>query len=501
MKIASVVVVVLGVVACSPGPTSADTDSGTSDAMTGTGVEPTTSASSGPPVPENCPAGDVLLVSQADVMALADCPEVSGTLTITGNVTDLSPLIHLHRVTGTLHIGPDDTYDAPPLGSLTGLEGLESVGGLELLGLENLASIEALTGLTGIPGDMRLYGLPKLGSLAGLENVEEIGGRCSVGDCMNVMDLAGLASLRRAGNGFSVSKMQVVDLHGLEALTEIGELGGEISNVFIDDNDELLTLDGLDAVLWHDKLGLTLNSNDRLTDIGALAGANELASLSLRDDIDLTSLAGLESLTSVAGLFELVHNTQLGDLGALGKLQSVGELGILGEQSFDNLAPLSALTTAGKIYVVFSNIVEIGPLPALSEVDSLSLVSNLSLGDLKGLGALKTVTNSLTIDKNGIQTIDDLVSLTSVGGDLVIVRNAFLPQDATAQWGAALDVGGTRKIAGNMGAEAPADPCPWTDDGVCDEDLGICAGGSDPADCFRAGDPLFAVEALWDPSA
>lgn len=68
------------------------------------------------------------------------------------------------------------------------------------------------------------------------------------------------------------------------------------------------------------------------------------------------------------------------------------------------------------------------------------------------------------------------------------VVNPELPETDAETWAAPINVGGDRKIAGNKQDPAPpASPCPWVEDGECDEDangLGICAPNTDEQDCI-----------------
>jgi hypothetical protein len=77
------------------------------------------------PRPATCPAGDVLVESQADVAALAGCRRLAGALAIrTGVALDLGPLARLEEVRGDLVVGP-----TLALGGVDGFGGLRAVGG------------------------------------------------------------------------------------------------------------------------------------------------------------------------------------------------------------------------------------------------------------------------------------------------------------------------------------------------------------------------------------
>jgi hypothetical protein len=127
-------------------------------------------------------------------------------------------------------------------------------------------------------------------------------------------------------------------------------------------------------------------------------------------------------------------------------------------------------------------------LAGLSSVGTLRLEDNPALTDLPDLAALTQVEWDLELRSNdALSSVADLAAVTSVGGRLVVVTNQSLLQTEAVAWGATIEVGLDRKIAGNKGDPAsPADPCPWEGDGQCDEDK-ICAPGTDEWDCPKGG--------------
>ena len=50
-----------------------------------------------------------------------------------------------------------------------------------------------------------------------------------------------------------------------------------------------------------------------------------------------------------------------------------------------------------------------------------------------------------------------------------------------------LSVGGAVKIYDNLNSPPPLNPCPFTDDGACDEPL-LCAMNTDANDCEVGGE-------------
>ena len=473
---------------------------------------------------------DTVLDSQDDLAVLAGCTDISGSLRIGGAVTDLTPLASLRRITGSLYVNDTAVPWDPPatLTSLQGLEGLESVrsvelehlivpnldplagltylpGGLKLerltqieslAGLHNLQHIggpltilqvdkitdlQALAGLTEILDSVELIELPALPSLEGLHNLERVG-RLRIDDCPVLSDLDGLRGLQRVDEYVVLEQLSLTDLHGLEGLTELGEPGGETAGITMLYVPQLASLDAL-AVDWHGDNAFSIHGS-AIADLDALAGATELARLSLSENHALVDLAGLEALAEVHGGLDLFGNANLVDLGALANLESVGLL-TLAESVVTDLA-LPALQEAGEVWVLRNaQLSALSGLAGLSSVGTLRLEDNPSLTDLSGLAALAQVEGNLEIRSNdALSSVADLAAVSGVGGRLVVVTNQSLLQTEAVAWGATIEVGVDRKIAGNKGDLAtPTDPCPWEGDGQCDEDE-ICAPGTDESDCL-----------------
>lgn len=474
---------------------------------------------------------DTDLDSQDDVALFAGCTDVTGSLQIFGDVTDLKPLASLRRIHGSLQISNiEGTLDpAWALLSLEGLEGLESVrgldlsylvvtslqpfagikelpGGLQLRQLSELESLadlhdlehiggpltikdsakltdlQALAGVTGMTGDLLIEGLPMLESLEGLHNIQHIGGRLAVDDCPVLADLDGLRGLQRIDDRMHVRGLPITSLHGLEALTMVGEPSAKAALVTLGDLPQLTSLAGL-AIEWHDAHQVWIYRT-RISDIDALAGASELYNLWLTENDELIDLAGLESLVVVHDTLSLGGNTNLVDLGALGSLKSVGGL-TLTDTALTDLA-LPALQKVGDLRITLNpQLVALSGLDGLTSLGSLVLEHNPALVTLPDLSALMQVEGDLVLRSNdALTTVAELANVTDVGGRLVVVLHKELLQTEAVAWSETITVVGARKIVRNKGdLSPPADPCPWFDDGQCDEEGGVCAPGTDPWDC------------------
>lgn len=261
--------------------------------------------------------GEVRLRTQQDVEALRNVWRVEGTLSITGDVVDLSPLACLRAVTGDLRV-----YDARNLVEVSGLENLTTVGGtlnvqpkcfgegddencgpsvverVVLAGLREAGNVivrlnpalgEARFDALERVGDVRFVSLPALVSvqfaslaraaeveLRGAELLEEAdfpslatAGRIDV-------TVTGLASL----TGFSaLAELDVIYLYGNSGLVSLGGMKMEtLGRLYLEANAALASLDGLNALTTVEE------------------------SLWIRDNASLASLDGLENLARVGQL-------------------------------------------------------------------------------------------------------------------------------------------------------------------------------------------------------
>jgi hypothetical protein len=154
--------------------------------------------------------GDITLSSQAEVDAFY-CPEVEGTLTISGeNITDLTPLSGLRRVGAGLII-----ENNPSLTNLDGLSALDSINGegpsmhTAKLVIRNNASLVNIDGLSSLSileansfTDLIITDNPLLQNLNGLSSLTifdyEKGGTIDVSNNAVLANIDGLSALSLA---------------------------------------------------------------------------------------------------------------------------------------------------------------------------------------------------------------------------------------------------------------------------------------------------------------
>ena len=120
---------------------------------------------------QNCPSGDVTLISQAEIDAFSsthsNCTSISGILTIRGSdITNLDGLSGLQSV-GGLEVGLN-----PILTDINGLRTLNTVtNSLVFTQNPQLANVNGLVNLTGVSGSIHFAGNSGLLNLDGLSNI------------------------------------------------------------------------------------------------------------------------------------------------------------------------------------------------------------------------------------------------------------------------------------------------------------------------------------------
>lgn len=319
----------------------------------------------------------------------------------------------------------------PSLISLTGLDNLNFIGGdfnilynnslSNLNGLSNLYNIagnlwieanNALTNLTGlenlnsIEGDFIIRSINALTSLAGLENLTFIGGYLSIqlNPSLSLCDSEWLCNYLTAPTG---AVMISDNAPGCNSIIELaGACGGlpclpygsyyfrsqsDIDNfqlvfpncsglygsVGISGND-ITSLSGLDIVTSIGG-GLGIGSSNSLTSLTGLDNLTSIGGgLDIGSNISLTSLAGLDNLTFIGGYMRIDDNYALTNLTGLDNLTSIGGYVYIGHNSFlTNLTGLENLTSIGGNLGVWFNS-KLTSLTGMNNIDANS-ITNLEI--------------------------------------------------------------------------------------------------------------------------
>lgn len=381
------------------GATDTDSDSGSS---TGTSAD-----TRGGGCPVMVHEGDAEVGSKAELDALDGVTRVTGSLRITAtDAFDLAPLRCLEQVNVNFGITDNpELVDISALAKLTvvgeansgwiriagnaklaSLTGLEAIGSLAILEIEDnpaLASVDGLSGLGSVAtGWLNVVGNPALESLEGFSSLEVV------------------TELYIEGNG-------------LETLGA-GSLS-QVSSFIVLDNDALVSLGNLAALA--EVSSLLVSGNDALKDLSGLA-LTSAGGVQIEDNEALTSLSGLEDLTTIEGGLILENNPSLASIAALTGLTEIGA----------NLW----IRNAG----------------ALTSLDGFPAVAQIHSGpasiDPGAPPALRILENPVLVDVSGLSAAG------GVQGDAAISDNPMLPSCAAQSALDALTVTGERIVEGNL---------------------------------------------------
>lgn len=255
----------------------------------------------------DCPDTNYALASQADVNALGalSCDTVTGNVDIDGaDITDLTPLSGITTIAGYLYIGNLNPGMNANLQNLVGLSGLTSVGSFlsvtnnpVLTNIDGLSNIQSVNSVF-VSGNTVLEDLDGLSGLTG-----DVGIDLLIYENPLIQNLSGLAGFTASPSGrlWIFSNASFTNLDGLS------NLSGDISDLFIFDNQNLDNLDGFSGIT------------------GITGGPGVAGSLNVQRNPLITDLAGLSSIAgSIPGDLIVFGNNSLNDIDHLVGITGVG---------------------------------------------------------------------------------------------------------------------------------------------------------------------------------
>jgi hypothetical protein len=209
----------------------------------------------------------VWLIQNAQLASLpfASLQRIGGDFELTGpSLPDLTDFAGVREIEGPLGI-----RDVPQMVDLDGLQGLELLGGLRLgPTLPNLTSLEGLE-LDTI-GDLYLYDTPLL-DLAGLESLTTITGNLTLVDNDELLSLTGLDNLVELLDGDYRENLVIVHNSALTSLAGLEALTAVTDHVLICDNDALVDFGGLASLSAATHVSVTYNASTNDSDALAFA--------------------------------------------------------------------------------------------------------------------------------------------------------------------------------------------------------------------------------------
>ncbi len=206
-------------------------------------------------------------------------------------------------------------------------------------------------------------------------------------EVINQRDADDLAGVREITGNLLISSSVSIDLQPLRGLEVVG------AGLYLDDTPWLTDLSFLRRLqtVGHE---LWIHDMDALTDLSALRDLQGVGGLSIIRNASLTSLEGLQGITSTTGGVFLGDNDALASLEGLSNLAHVGgdlELLVPGASTLDGLTSLRSV--GGSLSVAESTLLtELDPLSGLQSVGGyLQIEANEALSDIAGLYGLEQV--------------------------------------------------------------------------------------------------------------
>ena len=205
--------------------------------------------------------------------------------------------------------------------NLVGLNVLTSiVGNFELKNTCALTDLIGLDNLTSIGGYL-MFSNTCLVNMSGLNNLVSVDSTVFFKDNYLLTSLNGLESLNSIGGDLYLSSNPLINLTGLNNLAQIGG-NLVIGNFYWGGNNSLTSLAGLES-LTSIIGGLSISSNYNLTNLTALANLYSIGTyLSIGFNNSLTNLSGLEGLISIGGSLSISQNDTLTDISGLANINS-----------------------------------------------------------------------------------------------------------------------------------------------------------------------------------
>lgn len=343
-----------------------------------------------------CDVGDVLaIVSSPNLKSLRGLESLEHITTTLGLVN--LPLVEDLGGLQNACIG-QDLY-ATGLDSISDLRGLRPAtdmpGYLYFNSNDFQLSMLGLGGLRSVGGDIFVGEMDSLQDFAGLDGLESIGLRFEVRDSQWVEDFRGLGSLRSIGQSSSEEAIGD-DMLRLENLARLSSFSGLDSLVVLPylsvDNVGLTSLAGFATGV---SIGGVNLGRTGVTSLRGLENAGTVEKLALYDNWTLESLDGFPSATTEMQWLILNGLTRLTDISALANVETVaGDVGFVDLPALTSLHGLESLTTVeGTLALQYLDLIEnLDELSALRSTKILYLGELPNATDMEGLRSLDEVT-------------------------------------------------------------------------------------------------------------
>jgi hypothetical protein len=223
------------------------------------------------------------------------------------------------------------------LNNLTSISNSNGFGRLQIWGNQNLQSLDGLENLEEVTQFIRIAENPSLTSIQGLSGLSNtsIETFIRIEENPSLVNLQGLNNISVANTLIISGNQMLVDLNGLDNLTEIS------SGLEIYDNEHLKNFEGLNNLINVGDDGIYIYINPELESFNGLENLVSSGKFFISNNLALTNIEALESLSFLIDTFSLAGSPLLTSLNGLENLNQVNTLGFY---SNDLLTDISAIS-------------------------------------------------------------------------------------------------------------------------------------------------------------
>ncbi|MBL0685447.1 T9SS type A sorting domain-containing protein [Aquimarina mytili] len=378
--------------------------------------------------------GHLTISTQSEINAFT-YQEINGSLTIKesspGNITDISNLETLTKITGNLSIKNNQNLE-----NLDGLYNLAELGGdFVLYDNPNLIRIGiSIDNIEHIPGVSLDPNSP-----SPFYKLTTIGGKLSITNHPMLFDISSFANITTIGGELYLNKNN--GLEDLDGLLRVSSIGGDI---YINNNDELLNINAL-ANITNATANITITANDKLETLEGFANILSIAgNLTIRGnraiEYPCAIMPILQDNSMVNGTITIENNSTI----------SSSQLAIIDYC-------LNITTHFGDLIIDTQSDVESFNFEKIT--GSLIIQSGDDITDIEKLWKLKEVGGDLKIIGNSeLLDIYALGGVKSIGGALIIHTNEKLPNTILSEAATYFICRGYTEIVKGQSTEDPYTP-------------------------------------------
>jgi hypothetical protein len=340
---------------------------------------------------------------------------IGGGILIGGNdvLVDLSSLINIHTLGSSL--GSNLIVQGNSnLENLEGLNNLTTLGGFVNISNTNLTALNGLESLNSIGTHLEINSNPMLTNLNGLYNLNSINGHLYIEYNDVLSSLTGLDNIDpNSIENVRIHDNPILSECDVQSLCELLSIPNPINWVYNNApgcNSVVEVLSECGACLPE---GITFTTQDEIDNFQSnYPDCMEIQGNVIINGESITNLNGLSFVTTIVGYLYIHDNNDLTSLQGLDNLTSVGGLLLFDNNNLTTLTGLDNLTANTGSLLIGSNT----NLINLTGLESLTSSSSIRIGDL-----FATQGNPNLISLSGIENIEE-----SSFDELVISGNGSL---------------------------------------------------------------------------